>query len=230
MRHLLAAIEAGGTSWVAALAWSDDLGQPFERIEVSTTEDPEHTITQIKVWIRKHTNVTVYTEGIPSNGYGNIEAIGVASFGPIDPQPSSPTYGFITSTPKPGWGNTDVLGGLGLKVNGEFAHIPHRFDTDVNAPALAEFVYDKNLIGDSSTDDSSATVPTSSAYVTVGTGVGGGLVVNGATVSGLLHPEAGHIAVRRMEGDPFEGCCPYHGACLEGLVCTRALAARTVCI
>lgn len=86
----------------------------------------------------------------------------------------------------------------------EFRHIPFKFDTDVNAPALAEF---KLLHQNSST---------SSAYVTIGTGVGVGLVVNGNTVHGMMHPEAGHIEVRRRENDQFAGSCPYHGCCIEG--------------
>eukprot|EP00605_Chrysophyceae_sp_TOSAG23-4_P000073 GSChrysophyteH1.ASY1.ANO1.75.1 assembled CDS len=189
-RSLLAAVEAGGTTWVCALAWGDDLGNPFNRFEVETATNPSDTIGKVKGWLREQVKDR------------EIAAVGVASFGPIDPRRSSPTYGFITSTPKPGWKNTDIIGGLGLKEGGEFAEIPHLFDTDVNAPAFAEFIHDK---------------------------LGGGLVVNGKTVSGLLHPEAGHIPVRRIDGDAYSGCCPFHASCLEGMVCSKALGERADC-
>ena len=217
-RVLVAAVEAGGTTWVAALAWEDDMGAPFERIEVPTTTNPAETISAVRDWLRKQ--VAAHP----------VRAVGVASFGPIDPKPESPTYGHITSTPKPGWGNTDVVGGLGLGPTGEFASLPHRFDTDVNGPALAEFIADCNNSsgsgGGSDANASSSNSSSSSAYVTVGTGVGAGLVVNRRTVAGLLHPEAGHIPVRRKIGDDYAGCCPFHGDCLEGMVCSRAIAER----
>ena len=194
-----AAIEAGGTTWVAALvAASGDLAVLEETIEVPTTT-PAETISKIKEWLNSHV--------------ARIRAIGVASFGPIDPKLNSPTFGFITSTPKPGWKNTDVIGLLGLRD--EFKHIPFNFDTDVNAPAIAEYTM------------YSPQGSTSSAYVTVGTGVGVGLVINGKSVHGMLHPEGGHLQVKRMPGDTFEGVCPFHGDCIEGMVSTGALAART---
>ena len=215
-RSLLAAVEAGGTTWVCALAWGDDLGNPFNRFEVETATNPSDTIGKVKGWLREQVKDR------------EIAAVGVASFGPIDPRRSSPTYGFITSTPKPGWKNTDIIGGLGLKEGGEFAEIPHLFDTDVNAPAFAEFIHDKRLQDRNAAEGKPTTALTSSAYVTVGTGVGGGLVVNGKTVSGLLHPEAGHIPVRRIDGDAYSGCCPFHASCLEGMVCSKALGERAV--
>ncbi len=194
-----AAIEAGGTTWVAALvAVNGDLAALEERIEVPTTA-PAETISKIKAWLSSHVT--------------KVCAIGVASFGPIDPKPSSSTFGFITSTPKPGWKNTDVVGLLGLRD--EFMHIPFKFDTDVNAPAIAEYTM------------YAPPGSTSSAYVTVGTGVGVGLVINGKSVHGMLHPEGGHLQVKRMPGDTFEGSCPFHGDCIEGMVSTGALAART---
>ena len=106
----------------------------------------------------------------------------------------------------------DVLGLLGVRDFGK----PFKFDTDVNAPALAEYLKNRELNASLS----------SSAYITVGTGVGVGLVVNGQTVHGLLHPEAGHIMVARLPVDDFRGTCPFHGACIEGLCSTSALAAR----
>ena len=105
-----------------------------------------------------------------------------------------------------------MLGLLGVLEFGK----PFKFDTDVNAPALAEFLRNRRL------NDSLS----SSAYVTVGTGVGVGLVVNGKTVHGLLHPEAGHIMVAKLPGDDFPGTCPFHGACIEGLCSSGSLATR----
>ena len=200
---VLAAIEAGGTTWVAALVSSDDLGSPYDRLEVPTT-DPASTITSIRDWLREKVN---------SNS--GLAGVGIASFGPIDGKVDSATYGFITTTPKPGWMNTDVVGLLGLRD--EFQNIPFKFDTDVNAPALAEFEL-HNLPG-----------ATSSAYVTVGTGIGIGFVINGKTVHGLVHPEGGHIQVAIMEGDTFEGTCPFHKSCIEGMCSSGALAARALC-
>ena len=196
---LYLAIEAGGTTWVATLVKKGhELDQFEDRIEVPTT-DPESTIKAIKDWFMGR--------------IAEIIAIGIASFGPIDPQIGSKTFGYITSTPKQGWANTDVIGLLGLRD--ELKHIPFKFDTDVNAPAIAEYMLHK-------TPGS-----TSSAYITVGTGVGVGLVVNGKPVHGMLHPEGGHIQVARMDGDTFESVCPFHkGTCVEGMVCTKALSAR----
>jgi fructokinase len=221
--QILVAIEAGGTTWAAAIAYCASPDHPFDEIEVPTNIDPRVTISEIRKWFRA------------KNSEYSVAAVGIASFGPIDPKKSSPTFGFITSTPKPGWGNTDVVGMLGFvnKVSsaqvaieydclcdGEFSHIPFLFDTDVNAPALAEFLHYKKCV------DAGLT---SSCYVTVGTGVGAGLVVNGQTVSGLLHPEAGHIPVQRLAGDDYQGCCPFHKCCLEGMVCSRALSERAGC-
>ncbi len=165
-----AAIEGGGTTWVVALA-VDSLDENFVDRTVFDTETPEFTLGKIREWLSKH----------------EFDAAGIATFGPVDPKVGSPTYGFITSTPKPHWGNTDVLGLLGFRD--EFKHIPFKFDTDVNAPAFAEY----NLHKTANT--------TSCAYITVGTGIGVGLVVNGQSVKGLLHPEAGHIQVRLHSDD-----------------------------
>jgi fructokinase len=197
---LIAAVEGGGTSWVAAVFRKDDDGslEIIERSEVAT-ETPGITLTRIREFLGAH----------------KFHSIGIASFGPVDCKISSPTYGYITSTPKPGWRDTDVLRLLG--IYDEFHGIPFSFDTDVNAPALAEY----KLHGKPGQN--------SLAYITVGTGVGVGLVVNGATVHGLLHPEAGHIQVAKMTGDDFIGTCPFHGACIEGMCSTGALAKRKKC-
>jgi fructokinase len=195
-----AAVEGGGTSWVAAFFRYDDAGslEIVERVEFAT-ENPVITLSRIREFLR-------------SKSFG---ALGIASFGPIDCKRTSPTFGFITSTPKPGWRNTDVLRLLG--VYEEFQNVPFSFDTDVNAPALAE--YKLHSMQDQK----------SLAYITVGTGIGVGLVVNGATVHGLLHPEAGHVQTARISGDDFVGTCPFHGSCVEGMCSTGALSKRKNC-
>jgi len=130
----------------------------------------------------------------------------------------SPTYGYITTTPKPGWKNTDVLGPL-LRVR----RVPVVFDTDVNAPAMAEYLNAKKSAGPGGKI-------TSCAYITVGTGIGVGLVVNGAPVHGLMHPEAGHVSVPRRAADAsFSGSNPedcFGGSCAENMACSKALAMR----
>ena len=138
--------------------------------------------------------------------FGPIAAIGIGSFGPLELDPASLRYGNILATPKAGWQGIDMPSRLGLRYG-----VPVGIDTDVNAAALAEM----RIHGVESL-----------AYVTVGTGIGAGIVVQGNTVRGLGHPECGHIAVRRhaVHGD-FAGVCPYHGDCLEGLASGPALQA-----
>lgn len=190
-----AAVEGGGTSWVVAIVENEV--DNFIEVAEFPTQDPQSTLSSIRQWLRER---------------APFDAIGVATFGPVDARVTSSTYGFITTTPKTGWKNTDVIGLLGLKE--EFANVPFLFDTDVNAPALAEF---------SLHNTSNAT---SCAYITVGTGVGVGLVVNGKSVKGLLHPEAGHLLVQKQKDDTFEGTCPFHGSCVEGMCSTNSLAKR----
>ena len=137
----------------------------------------------------------------------------IASFGPVDLHPDSPTYGFITSTPKPGWANVDIAGTIR-----DALAVPVGFDTDVNAAALAEWRW------------GAAQGLETFIYLTVGTGIGGGGMVNGRLMHGLVHPEMGHVRIPHDVGaDPFAGVCPFHGDCLEGLASgpgdERALAA-----
>jgi fructokinase len=137
-------------------------------------------------------------------------ALGIASFGPLDPRPNSASFGFITSTPKLGWAHTDLAGTLSRALS-----LPVAFDTDVNAAALAEQRW------------GAAQGLETFLYVTVGTGIGGGAMVHGRLLHGLLHPEMGHIrSPHDWQADPFPGLCPYHGDCLEGLASGPALAAR----
>lgn len=139
----------------------------------------------------------------------NIEAIGVGSFGPIDLNKSSDHYGSITTTPKLAWINYNIVKTLNEQFN-----IPIGFDTDVNAAALGESFYGaakglKNVL-----------------YITIGTGIGAGALVEGKLIHGMLHPEMGHIFVRRHQNDTFEGICPYHKDCLEGMASGPALEQR----
>jgi fructokinase len=139
-----------------------------------------------------------------------VAAVGIASFGPVDLHPASPTWGFITTTPKPGWAHTDVAGPFRAALG-----VPVAFDTDVNGAALAEHRWGAGREVDPL------------VYLTVGTGVGGGAVVNGRLLHGLVHPEIGHLRLPHDRGvDPFRGACPYHGDCLDGLASGRALRER----
>lgn len=136
-------------------------------------------------------------------------ALGIASFGPVDLDEFSPCYGRIASTPKPGWSGADVLGRLASA-----ADAPSAFDTDVNGAALAELRWGSGVGAEDF------------AYVTVGTGVGVGLIVNGKPTRGFAHCELGHIRVPRLADDDFEGACPFHGDCVEGLTAGPSLKAR----
>lgn len=139
-----------------------------------------------------------------------VEAIGIGSFGPIDPRPESPTFGYITTTPKQAWRNFDFAGAIRAAIP-----VPVAFDTDVNAAALAEFRW------------GAARGLRSFIYLTVGTGLGGGAFIDGRLLHGRLHPEMGHIRVPHDRArDPFPGNCPYHGDCLEGLAAAPAIAER----
>ena len=190
------AIEAGGTKFICAIG--DETGQILDEARIDTRE-PSSTLAQ----------VIQYFVAAAAR-FGTLRAIGVGAFGPLDLRPASTTFGYITTTPKPGWAQTDLVGtlrrGLGLPVY---------LDTDVNAAALAERRWGAGQQLDTL------------AYVTVGTGIGGGILHRGRPIHGLMHPEIGHIFVRRHPADPdFAGICPFHGDCLEGLACGPAIRAR----
>lgn len=147
------------------------------------------------------------------NSQGTITALGIGSFGPVELDPASPHWGHITNTPKAGWADCDIAGyfmaGLGVPVG---------FDTDVNAAALAEYA---------AADGAGKGAGNSLAYLTIGTGIGGGMVLNGQPVHGIAHPEMGHIYPRQLPEDhDFPGICPHHGNCLEGLASGPAILAR----
>ena len=190
------AIEAGGTKFICAIG--DETGQILDEARIDTGE-PATTLARV---------ILYFIAAKP--GFGTLRAVGVGSFGPLDLRPVSPTFGYITTTPKPGWAQTDLLGtlrrGLGRPVY---------LDTDVNAAALAERRWGAGRQLESL------------AYVTVGTGIGGGILHRGRPIHGLMHPEIGHIFVRRHPADSdFAGICPFHGDCLEGLASGPAIVAR----
>ncbi len=144
----------------------------------------------------------------PSNV--ELAAIGIASFGPVDPNPASPTFGYITTTPKPGWANADLAGAIGRALG-----LPVGFDTDVNGAALGEYRW------------GAAQGLDTFLYFTIGTGIGGGGMVGGKLMHGLLHPEMGHMRLPHdWQADPFKGACPFHGDCFEGLAAGPAMNAR----
>lgn len=189
---LLGGVEAGGTKFVCAIGHPPDDIHAVERFPTTT---PEETIGRTVDFFRAQPQLP--------------ESIGIATFGPADVRRDSETYGFITSTPKTGWSNTDLAGRIARELQR-----PVAFDTDVNGAAVGEYLWGagqgtQNLL-----------------YLTIGTGVGGGALVNGQPVHGLVHPEMGHLFLPRAEGDDYEGNCPFHGACLEGMVAGPAIQAH----
>ncbi|REE86503.1 fructokinase [Paenibacillus taihuensis] len=187
---LIGAVEAGGTKFVCGIGGEDGVIQ--DRVSFPT-EQPEKTIANVINYFRDK----------------KVEAIGIGSFGPINIDPTSPQYGYVTTTPKPGWGNYPVLPELRNVFD-----VPFGWDTDVNAAALGEATW------------GAAAGLDSCLYYTVGTGIGVGVYAEGKMVHGLVHPEGGHVLTRRHPEDTFEGFCPYHGDCLEGMAAGPALERR----
>jgi fructokinase len=190
-------IESGGTKFVCAVATSPEDMRAETRFP---TTNPEETLQK---------TIAFFQEYERSSGV-KLAGIGISSFGPVDLDPISPTYGYITSTPKPGWKQTDELGPIQEKMQ-----IPIAFDTDTNGAAIGEAAWGaaENL------DDF--------LYLTIGTGIGGGGLINGEPLHGMVHPEMGHIRIpHNFERDPFPGSCPYHGDCFEGLASGPAMEKR----
>jgi fructokinase len=193
---LCGAIEAGGTKFVCTVGTGPADMREHARFATLT---PDATLRETVDFFRA-----------AEARHGPLEAIGIASFGPIDLHLDSPTYGFITSTPKPGWANVDIAGRVRDALG-----VPVGFDTDVNAAALAESRW------------GAAQGLETFIYLTVGTGIGGGGLVNGRLMHGLVHPEMGHVRIPHdVDADPFAGICPFHGDCLEGLASGPAMNAR----
>lgn len=186
-------IEAGGTKFVCAVG----SGPADLRAEARfPTTSPKETIERAIEFFRRQPEP--------------LAAAGIASFGPLDPDPASPTFGYVTTTPKPGWAHTDFAGTVGRALG-----VPVGFDTDVNGAALGEHRW------------GAAQGLDTFVYLTIGTGIGGGGMVNGKRIHGLVHPEMGHIRIPHdRQHDPFPGCCSYHGDCLEGLAAGPALEQR----
>lgn len=185
-------IETGGSKWECAVATGPEDLRASETLQTTT---PAETIDRAVAFFQRE---------------GPVDAIGIGSFGPLDGKLASPTWGHITTTPKPGWAHTDV----GQEIRRRLS-VPVAFDTDVNAAALGEHVW------------GAAKGLDTFCYVTVGTGIGGGGMAGGKLLHGLVHPEFGHLRIPHdREADPFPGVCPYHGDCWEGLASGRAIEAR----
>ncbi|ETW03226.1 hypothetical protein, variant [Aphanomyces invadans] len=192
-----AGVELGGTTWAIAIAHDNPLNI-VARTRIDTTT-PDETIAKAFAWLDMQ----------------EFDSIGIASFGPVDLNPTSNTYGCITTTPKPHWANTNIVG----KFRAKYSGVPINFETDVNAPALFEASFGGHGPGVSSV-----------CYITVGTGIGVGVCIDGKAVHGNMHPEAGHMYVPLATADiatNFQGLCPFHSSCAEGMAASGAIAART---
>lgn len=192
MKKIYGSMEGGGTKFVCAVGTRPD--EIVDEIRFQTT-NPGETLERAIIFFKKYSPI----------------AIGLAPFGPLDVNPTSSTYGYITATPKAGWSNTNILGPFQSQFD-----IPLTFDLDVNAAAFGEF----SLVAGNQELQSLV-------YYTIGTGIGAGVLVNGKVVHGLTHPEAGHIRPPHdLQKDPFPGSCPFHGDCFEGLANGPAIAKR----
>lgn len=187
----LGAIEGGGTKFVVGVG--NEHGEVFDRVSFPTTS-PEETMQKCIDYFKEH----------------EVEAIGFGCFGPIDPDRNSKTYGYVTTTPKPGWAQSNVVGAL----TDAFPGMPIGFDTDVNGACLGEVYF------------GAAKGLKNAVYYTIGTGIGGGAYVEGHLLHGLLHPEMGHMKLIVREDDSYKGKCPYHGTCFEGLAAGPAIEER----
>ncbi len=196
MSPLYAGIEAGGTKFVVAVGAGPGDLRAETRFPTTT---PAETMQRTLEFLRQQQEL-----------HGTLTAIGVSSFGPVDPNPASPTFGYITTTPKPGWAQFNFIGALR-----QVFPLPVGFDTDVNGAALGEGRW------------GAAQGLDTFLYLTVGTGIGGGGLANGKLIHGLLHPEMGHLRIPHdWTADPFPGTCPYHGDCFEGLASGPAMEKR----
>lgn len=192
--NILAGVELGGTKCIALLASGPGAIIAREQVLTTTVDETLGTLEQL---------LSDWRSRYP------LAALGIGSFGPLDLDHRSSSYGRITNTPKPGWQGADVFARLSRA-----AGVPATIDTDVNGAALAEMRWGSGQ----GMDDF--------AYITVGTGVGVGLIVNGQPTRGFAHCELGHIRPVRLAGDSWPGSCPFHGDCVEGLASGPALKAR----
>jgi fructokinase len=192
MKKLYGGMEGGGTKFVCAVG--DGRRGILETVQFPTTT-PGETLEKAISFFQGH----------------RVSAVGLAPFGPLDLDPSSPSYGSITATPKPGWAGTEVMAAFRSKMD-----IPLAFELDVNASAFGEF----SLVAENQGLKSLV-------YFTIGTGIGAGVIQNSKIIHGLTHPEVGHLRLpHNRKLDPFPGICPFHGDCFEGLASGPALARR----
>lgn len=186
----LGALEAGGTKMVCAIG--DETGKIEERISIPT-KTPQETIPLLIDFYQKR----------------GIDALGIGCFGPLELNPQSEKYGYITTTTKEAWRNFDFLGSMKRALK-----CPAGFDTDVNGSVLGEVTFGQ------------AKGKSCVLYLTIGTGVGAGIYIEGKLLHGMLHPEAGHVLITKRESDTYKGKCPYHKNCLEGLAAGPAIEGR----
>lgn len=193
-RKVYGGVEGGGTKFNCMIGTD-----PYHVLATHTipTTNPKQTLEAVTRFFQQELQ-----------GH-ELVAVGVGSFGPIDLNPASTTYGYVTTTPKAGWKDTNIVGTLKDRLK-----VPIAFDTDVNAAALGEYHW------------GAAQGCDPSIYITVGTGIGGGIYVNGRPLHGLIHPEMGHLQLPWLDGDDFSGICPYHDHCWEGIASGPAIAAR----
>jgi fructokinase len=192
---LYGGIEAGGTKFVCLVA--SEPGNIVDQVRVPTST-PDETLGRVVEFFR------------PFVTSGQVRSIGVGCFGPLDLDPASPGFGHITSTPKPGWQDADMVGPLRHALN-----VNVSIDTDVNAAALGELTWGASRGCDPS------------LYLTIGTGIGGGYLLQGKSLVGLTNLEMGHLRIPHdLRADPFAGSCPFHGDCFEGLASGSAITAR----
>ncbi len=194
--RLFGGVEGGGTKFNCAVGTAPDDIRRETRFPTTT---PEETLEKA-IRFFQHAEAD----------FGKLAALGIACFGPLDPAPASPTFGFILPTTKPNWSNVHVVGALNSAFD-----LPIVFDTDVNGAAMGEWTW------------GAAQGLDTFIYLTIGTGVGGGALVNGKLLHGLSHPEMGHIRIPHDKvSDPFEGICPFHADCFEGLASGPAIEKR----
>ena len=187
---MFGSIETGGTKIICALL--NEEGNILDKISISSLT-PDQSMPAVISYFKKNP----------------VKALGVGSFGPLDLHKESKTYGYITSTPKPGWKDYPLV-----PVLKEALQIPVGLDTDVNAALLGEVEF------------GAAKGLDNAVYITIGTGIGGGVMTNGKLLHGMLHPELGHMLLAKREDDHFVGVCPYHGSCFEGLASGPSIAKR----
>lgn len=186
----LGALEAGGTKMVCAIG--DETGKIYDQVSIPT-ETPDVTIPKLIDYFEKNT----------------VDALGIASFGPVELDPKAPNYGYITTTTKVAWRNFDMAGSFARALK-----CPIGFDTDVNGSVLGEVTFGQ------------ARGKSCVIYLTIGTGVGAGIYIEDKLLHGMLHPEAGHVLIEKRNGDAYAGKCPYHRNCLEGLAAGPAIEER----